>query len=774
MRLNAALAAKAIANAPFVCREQPESPYGDAHPQGGPASDGTYRFPVPRRAKAAALATRTSAPHPYATPPPQFRETPRSVAPAVERAVLLADGMALALRAAMDRIALPLALAAAAFVRLQAWSEFGFARIEDHARERFRRSGRWLRDLAALGEASERLPALGAALTGDDGGRPIGRVAANVIARIADAGSLAEWVARARSLTVRELRDEVRRARVSDSASADPEASEGWPDAAQGSPEESQVPADAAPDDRVLVRLPVPAPVRAAFDEGLALLRAVDGREATATSFVEALVAECFAGPHPPEMAQGTGSSDGAGPDVSISDVRIAPGPAIIEAALARSTDRWRHLPASSAAAAGALKRLSLLSDAAGRGSAEDLDRQIRDLIALEDELETRLGQILADMAARGAWARLRFAGVGHYSEERLGLSRTTGEDRARASRALHRFRHLCEAYEAGRIGLEAVLLLARVLGDGPCGPARERAWVERAEEATIKRLRDEARAIGQRPCTSPISRESHAGHEPLTGHQKLPDHEPLADADWHASLRRARGETLRRIFRLGRAALGQDAPDPSTCLSTAPDVFLRLSLPGPLAADFAAAIEAQRRALETLSASIPWYEPGPDPDGPAPGPTVAPSLLAARTFSIRCRRVPSWVGLLALLEDFAATWDAVDGSDLRPQDAVFVRDGWRCTAPGCTSRRNLEDHHIVYRSRGGSDEVSNRSTLCRFHHQRGEHGGLASCRGEAPVEIVWHLGREGLGGRYMNERRLPWLAKPGTHPAEDAHESLT
>src|SRR4029077_4546629 len=191
MRLDAALAAKAIANGPFVCREQPETPYGGDCPPGGPASGGVYRFPGSRRPKAAALAPRTSA-----TPPPQPREAPRAAAPPVERAVLLADGMALALGAAMDRIALPLARAAAAFVRLHAWSDFGFARIEDHARERFGRSGRWLRDLAALGEALERLPALGPALTGDDGGRPIGRVAANVIARIADAGSLAEWVAR--------------------------------------------------------------------------------------------------------------------------------------------------------------------------------------------------------------------------------------------------------------------------------------------------------------------------------------------------------------------------------------------------------------------------------------------------------------------------------------------------------------------------------------------------------------------------------------------------
>ncbi len=32
-------------------------------------------------------------------------------------------------------------------------------------------------------------------------------------------------------------------------------------------------------------------------------------------------------------------------------------------------------------------------------------------------------------------------------------------------------------------------------------------------------------------------------------------------------------------------------------------------------------------------------------------------------------------------------------------QHRVFERDGWRCTVPGCSSRRNLHDHHIVFRT---------------------------------------------------------------------------
>ncbi|HEU4400678.1 MAG TPA: HNH endonuclease signature motif containing protein, partial [Candidatus Polarisedimenticolia bacterium] len=66
-----------------------------------------------------------------------------------------------------------------------------------------------------------------------------------------------------------------------------------------------------------------------------------------------------------------------------------------------------------------------------------------------------------------------------------------------------------------------------------------------------------------------------------------------------------------------------------------------------------------------------------------------------------------------------------------------------------------LEDHHVVYRSRQGPDDLSNRACLCRFHHQRGEHGDLASCRGTAPLGILWRLGRKDLSSWYRNERSV-------------------
>jgi hypothetical protein len=90
------------------------------------------------------------------------------------------------------------------------------------------------------------------------------------------------------------------------------------------------------------------------------------------------------------------------------------------------------------------------------------------------------------------------------------------------------------------------------------------------------------------------------------------------------------------------------------------------------------------------------------------------------------------------MLEHFLAVW----GQPRIPKaHAVFERDGWRCTVPGCTSYRNLHDHHIRFRSAGGSNDLANRTTLCAWHHLRGVHAGLVRCQGTAPGALHFGLG---------------------------------
>ena len=155
---------------------------------------------------------------------------------------------------------------------------------------------------------------------------------------------------------------------------------------------------------------------------------------------------------------------------------------------------------------------------------------------------------------------------------------------------------------------------------------------------------------------------------------------------------------------------------------------------------------------MESPSESLLKSPPGPPTEQPLP----PASRRAAANFIARGSAVPAWVGLLRLVEDFVATWDDPRAVPKRARDNVYRRDGWRCMAPGCTSRAQLEDHHIEFRSQGGSDAEWNRLLVCATHHRMGVHGGLAHCSGRAPFDVVWRLGRPDLATWYRNERRIP------------------
>ena len=70
-----------------------------------------------------------------------------------------------------------------------------------------------------------------------------------------------------------------------------------------------------------------------------------------------------------------------------------------------------------------------------------------------------------------------------------------------------------------------------------------------------------------------------------------------------------------------------------------------------------------------------------------------------------------------------------------RIREQVFARDKHRCKVPGCRSARNLEVHHIIEQSKGGTHELSNLCLLCSGHHAA-LHEGLLTIRGRAPYDI--------------------------------------
>ncbi len=113
---------------------------------------------------------------------------------------------------------------------------------------------------------------------------------------------------------------------------------------------------------------------------------------------------------------------------------------------------------------------------------------------------------------------------------------------------------------------------------------------------------------------------------------------------------------------------------------------------------------------------------------------------LRGRLRAVTSRPASEGDAFAAMLDHALATWTLSDPSKPRP-DPVFERDGYLCAVPGCSSRMGFHDHHVVFRSHQGSDELANRLTLCVFHHQRCLHAGRLRIRGLAPDRLVFELG---------------------------------
>jgi hypothetical protein len=309
-----------------------------------------------------------------------------------------------------------------------------------------------------------------------------------------------------------------------------------------------------------------------------------------------------------------------------------------------------------------------------------------------------------------------------------------------------------------GTIGIESASLVARALGGGR---AHEQDWIAHAEESTIKRLREEL---------SIVVRERAVGRRGAEGG-------PVDDAAWLQARSRRPGDSIERMALLMDVAFENPGAD----------VIIPLRLPRWLASALLSTVGSERRRLDAICRKARSLFPDLDDEqlialldkdarngarlGNGPGPLelvglgrhrdrplgyrTPRSLHAALMFSRRSGWVPRMVRSggppRRVRPDLGRSADEPTPS--RRQDLRARRMAMH--GPGCTSRKNLEEHHIVYRSHGGNNRADNLVTLCRYHHQQGEHNGMMRCRGKAPLGITWWMGRDAAGGVFKNERRL-------------------
>jgi hypothetical protein len=118
-------------------------------------------------------------------------------------------------------------------------------------------------------------------------------------------------------------------------------------------------------------------------------------------------------------------------------------------------------------------------------------------------------------------------------------------------------------------------------------------------------------------------------------------------------------------------------------------------------------------------------------------GPASVVALLRNVVDAFALPEAPRWAAFERLLLHVITHWESTP----RHRDPIFARDGWRCTVPACSSRRNLHDHHLMYRGRGGGNHRTNRVAVCAAHHLHGIHSGVIRAWGTAPADVHWELG---------------------------------
>jgi HNH endonuclease len=118
-------------------------------------------------------------------------------------------------------------------------------------------------------------------------------------------------------------------------------------------------------------------------------------------------------------------------------------------------------------------------------------------------------------------------------------------------------------------------------------------------------------------------------------------------------------------------------------------------------------------------------------------------SAVIALAFSAARKAAGRWISagecLTKIAEHFIEVWEPALKVRSTLQRQVLERDKGVCTVPWCSKAAD-HAHHIDYRSRGGSDDLSNLTSLCAVHHLQGVHMGRIRVWGSAPDQLHWEV----------------------------------
>ncbi|MFN2425597.1 MAG: HNH endonuclease signature motif containing protein [Candidatus Binatia bacterium] len=627
-----------------------------------------------------------------------------------------------------------LGLLAHRFIKLRGHEIVGFARLSDYAVERLGLSRRQLEESARVANLLNGLPQSVAAFLE---GR-IGWAKVRLLVSLSTPEDEAQWLEVASNVDVRTLSSLTRNARSAareersiagfgTSTDATRNRHDGHVQGEQGEQGEQD---EEDEEERVLLRIECNRKTKLMWNEVRRLASRMAGRVLTPWQVAERVAAEASTTPGPYAAVW----EEEPWKSLSAIHSKKRDRPISSRSGLFSSRAEGQALFATGDAAE--LSFAHELDDLSEKNALE-LDAAMRRVQLGMQQSDCRLGRALGLFVDLRLYEEFGYRSAAAYALERLGMSERSARELVSVTAAAgKRSAELADAYARGRLTWLQVRTLLSVLRPGnasvaSAGSAASAAsvesaasaapeasiasaasqWIARAEEVTLRRLSDEVEWALRRADQFPGAAAM------------LP---PQRDADLRldSTPDPSPPSRDRQMCADGDADTDMSAPEPDRQMCA--DGSERFNMLGRIHVSFMA---------------------------PASVATLFRSVLQGFAAPQEDRHL----AFERMLEPVLAHWKAQP----RHRDPVFARDGFRCTAPGCSSLENLHDHHIVPRSAGGSNEMHNRTTLCAWHHLRAVHGGLARTSGSAPDALDWELGIQGRdtpllrlrGDRYMERR---------------------
>lgn len=355
----------------------------------------------------------------------------------------------------------------------------------------------------------------------------------------------------------------------------------------------------------------------------------------------------------------------------------------------------------------------------------------IKSLHGTANQVRLRFIEALRTLHDERLCFELGYTSFHQFCDGELGISKSTAYEYLRVCTALERLPRLRSVFGEGELSWEQVRSITRVATSDT-----EVEWIELSWGASVRELLAEVKEAVRSGRTPP--REKRHGLPNLLSRLSI-------------ELTLEEKERVRAAFACVAEALGTEDGQPAD-RGASPEADPRPTLLRWADAILAGAIPSGpcevRRSGKGKSAGMParpspvqtiLYQSCPD----CRSATVQTESGSVQVAPARIDELAEHAKRVHIAPEEEIEVETLPPGELDPPNSarlasqVLHRDGLRCANPGCGSQRNLQAHHVVFRSKGGPTVLANEVAVCDQCHA-GIHQGIVELRGSVSSGLEW------------------------------------